>query len=131
MPKPFDDLFDEALACWPSILTFRVSRLRKNDFILDGLTAIHETMESHHEGDPDEALFNSLQWAIATAVHGAARGWPDRIFRIAAPDIRRDVVRERFEDSLRSALSSDDGSWPDADLAVIRAYFETEGQASA
>ena len=124
MPRSFEELFAEAIVDWPPILRLKVRRLRAGSWILEGLTDLCDSLDPYRAGQPDEVLFINLNWAIVGAIKRASRGWPDRVFSIATAAIRPDQVRGRFEDSLRSALTWDDGSWPEADLAVIRAYLD-------
>ena len=120
----FDQILDEAIAAWPPRFALRIRRLRRRGHILLGLVDLSDDVTRLIEGNPREVLLTNMHWAIVTVANRAAASWTLQTFTMRPDELRRDWIREKFEDDLRLILSiADRCGWPPDDVVLVEKYF--------
>lgn len=119
----FDSLFVSVASEWPEEVDMAVMTLHQNGmYSVVGLYDISEHVSDLYIGKYDEIIKRSLNDAIYSALHEVAA----TCISVRPLNLRRDIVRKKFEERLADAMSNPSLGWDEQDIVQAKAYFQGE-----
>lgn len=121
----FDALFEKAIQEWPATLNLEITDWKKNHggrFAVEGLGELADDIGNAYIKHPNQIICRWLHSAIRAVIRHAAAN----IETIEIRQVRRQAVREYFEDSIKRQLKIESG-WNKEERELVYRYFEAQG----
>ena len=95
----FSEWYSKILSEWPLVVDLKSLSHADKDFksyVVEKLMPLSDEIGDYHIDHKHDDVFRSLNWALTTTIHGAAK----HVTKLNISDIREDYVRMAFDKQL-------------------------------